>query len=452
MSCSAPATARHIWSSRSRRPEAAQAPRYALRVPDSQPATSVQTATLPALLVDSVSKRFSLPADKVQTLKERALHPIRSSERNTFEALHDISFHIEKGEFFGLVGRNGSGKSTLLKCIAGIYAADEGVIHHDGTLTSFIELGVGFNPELPAYDNVILNATLLGLDTDVARARYHDVMDFAELWEFENLKLKNYSSGMYVRLAFSVMLQVDADILLIDEVLAVGDAAFQQKCFDQFNRMRDEGKTIVFVTHGMDAVKRFCDRAMLIDKGTMVAVGTPEDISERYLELNFVAKGVDAESFESAVGNATLADIWIADHTGERQGSIRQGEKMSINADVTFHEPVENPWIEFAVLDENGELLISSTTQPNEEHVGEAPSGSYAAGQTARYKLEFDCPFAAGRCDVSISSGPDTTYSRFFRREKAASFVVTGHSGSGARIVVPHEWEVGPVAGDEVGR
>lgn len=428
------------------------APRYALRVPDSQPANSADAAALPALLIDSVSKRFSLPADKVQTLKERALHPIRSSERNTFEALHDVSFHVEKGEFFGLVGRNGSGKSTLLKCIAGIYAADEGAIHHDGTLTSFIELGVGFNPELPAYDNVILNATLLGLDTEIARERYRAVMDFAELWEFENLKLKNYSSGMYVRLAFSVMLQVDADILLIDEVLAVGDASFQQKCFDQFNRMRDEGKTIVFVTHGMDAVKRFCDRAMLIDKGRMVAVGTPEDISERYLELNFVAAGVDAESFESAVGNATLADVWIADDAGQRQGSIRQGTKMAINAEVTFHEPVENPWIEMSVLDENGDLLMTSSTQPYDDNEGAAPSGSFAAGQTARYKLEFDCPFAAGRCDVSISSGPDTTYSRFFRREKAASFVVTGRPGYGAKIVIPYEWEAGHADAGEVGR
>lgn len=247
------------------------------------------TEDLPALLIDGVSKQFSLPADRVQTLKERALHPIRSRERNTFDALSEVSFHIEKGEFFGLVGRNGSGKSTLLKCIAGIYAPDSGEIYHDGTITSFIELGVGFNPELPAQDNVVLNATLLGLDPDVARASYNDIMDFAGLWEFENLKLKNYSSGMYVRLAFSVMLQVDADILLIDEVLAVGDAAFQQKCFDQFDRMRSEGKTIVFVTHGMDNVNRFCDRALLLERGNIVTIGGPEEVSERYLEINQAA-------------------------------------------------------------------------------------------------------------------------------------------------------------------
>lgn len=248
-------------------------------------ATSAQPP-LPALVIDGVSKRFSLPVDRVQTLKERALHPIRSSERNEFDALRDISFHVEKGEFFGLVGRNGSGKSTLLKCVAGIYTADDGEIFHDGSISSFIELGVGFNPELPAFDNVVLNATLMGMEPEAARAAFTTVMDFAELWEFENLKLKNYSSGMYVRLAFSVMLQIDADILLIDEVLAVGDAAFQQKCFDQFTRMRDEGKTIVFVTHGMEAVRQFCDRAVLIDRGNMLTIGPADEVAEAYLEAN----------------------------------------------------------------------------------------------------------------------------------------------------------------------
>lgn len=241
---------------------------------------------LPALLIDGVSKRFSLPADRVQTLKERALHPIRSKERKRFVALDDVAFHVEKGEFFGLVGRNGSGKSTLLKCVAGIYKADDGEILHDGSISSFIELGVGFNPELPAFDNVVLNATLLGLDVDLARERFGEVMDFAELWEFENLKLRNYSSGMYVRLAFSVMLQIDADILLIDEVLAVGDASFQQKCFDQFERLIDEGRTIVFVSHGMEEVRRFCDRAALLDHGKLVGVGEAGAIAEQYLELN----------------------------------------------------------------------------------------------------------------------------------------------------------------------
>src|SRR5919199_2206655 len=196
----------------------------------------------PAVEVDAVSKTFRLPHERVHTLKERALHPLRRTRWDVLESLRDISFAVEPGEFFGIVGRNGSGKSTLLKCIAGIYRIDSGDVYVNGRMSTFIELGVGFNPDLVARDNIILNAIMLGLPRAEARERVDHVIEFAGLQEFTQLKLKNYSSGMHVRLAFSVMIQVDADILLIDEVLAVGDAAFQQKCFDVFHRMKDEGK------------------------------------------------------------------------------------------------------------------------------------------------------------------------------------------------------------------
>src|SRR5271165_961561 len=235
---------------------------------------------LPPIVVDAVSKTFRVPEERTHTLKERALHPLRRSGHEAFTALRDISFAVERGEFFGIVGRNGSGKSTLLKCLAGIYGADEGEIWCEGRMSTFIELGVGFNPDLAAFDNVALNGIMLGLTPREARGRYERVIEFAELEEFQDLKLKNYSSGMHVRLAFSVAIQVDADILLIDEVLAVGDAGFQQKCFDVFNRMRDEGRTIVFVTHDMSAVNRFCHRAMLLERGEMVALGDPNRVAD----------------------------------------------------------------------------------------------------------------------------------------------------------------------------
>src|SRR5829696_4624344 len=195
---------------------------------------STSAEGLPAVVVDSVSKQFRVPREQVHTLKERVLHPLRSGGYETFDALTDVSFSVQPGEFFGIVGRNGSGKSTLLKCLAGIYRVDDGEIYVNGRLSTFIELGVGFNMELAARDNAILNAIMLGLTRAEAEERYERILDFSELHEFEDLKLKNYSSGMLVRLAFSVMIQVDADILLIDEVLAVGDAAFQQKCYDEF--------------------------------------------------------------------------------------------------------------------------------------------------------------------------------------------------------------------------
>src|ERR671914_921314 len=198
--------------------------------------------------VAHLSKTFKLPHQRYSTLKERALHPFRSTEYDLLEAVHDVTVDVAEGEFFGIVGRNGSGKSTLLKCLAGIYEVTGGRIAVRGRLSPFIELGVGFNPDLTARDNVTINAIMLGLSRREARERFDEIIAFAELEEFLDLKLKNYSSGMSVRLAFSCAIQVDADVLLVDEVLAVGDAAFQQKCFEQFHRLKAAGKTIVFVT------------------------------------------------------------------------------------------------------------------------------------------------------------------------------------------------------------
>jgi ABC-type polysaccharide/polyol phosphate transport system ATPase subunit len=241
----------------------------------------------PAVSIQHLHKTFRLPRERVHTLKEYVLHPFRARNFDLLHAVRDVSVDIAPGEFFGIVGRNGSGKSTLLKCLAGIYATDEGELSINGRLSPFIELGVGFNMDLTARDNVIINAIMLGLSRKQARERFPDIIAFAELEEFTELKLKNYSSGMLVRLAFATAIQVDADILLIDEVLAVGDAAFQQKCFDEFGRLRQEGRTILFVTHDMGAVQRFCDRAMLLERGDVVDIGEPASIARQYNQLNF---------------------------------------------------------------------------------------------------------------------------------------------------------------------
>src|SRR3954449_5042105 len=249
-----------------------------------------------AIEVRDLEKTFRIPKRQVHTFKERALHPFRRGIYEELNVLRGISFDVLEGEFFGIAGRNGSGKSTLLKCLAGIYRADAGRIFINGRLSTFIELGVGFNPDLAARDNVMLNATMLGLSPREARRRVDAVVDFAELREFTELKLKNYSSGMMVRLAFSVMIQVDADILLIDEVLAVGDAAFQQKCFEEFERIKRSGTTVLLVTHDMGAVDRFCDRAMLLENGRCVEIGDSEHVGLRYLQLNFSEEARAAEA------------------------------------------------------------------------------------------------------------------------------------------------------------
>jgi ABC-type polysaccharide/polyol phosphate transport system ATPase subunit len=234
----------------------------------------------------SVSKTFRKPKERYSSLKERVLHPLRGEVYEEFRALDGVSVEVAPGEFFGIVGRNGSGKSTLLRCLAGIYGVDAGRVELRGRVAPFIDLGVGFNPELSAQDNALINAVMLGMSRREARSRLDAIFDFAGLDEFRALKVLNYSSGMIVRLAFAVTVQVDADTLLFDEVLAVGDEAFQQKCFDRFERIKAEGRTIVLVTHNMNMVERFCDRAMLLHGGKVAEVGDPAGVAEAYHRVN----------------------------------------------------------------------------------------------------------------------------------------------------------------------
>jgi ABC-type polysaccharide/polyol phosphate transport system ATPase subunit len=280
-----------------------------------------------SVAVHGVSKTFRLPHEQVHTLKERALHPFRKRQIEELRALQDVSVDIKGGEFFGIVGRNGSGKTTLMKCLAGIYQTDAGEIWLRGRMAPFIELGVGFNPDLTARDNVIINAIMLGLTPAEARERYDSIIEFAELGRFVDLKLKNYSSGMQVRLAFAVMVHVDADLLLIDEVLAVGDAAFQQKCYDVLTDLRRAGRTILLVTHDMDQVQRFCDRAMLLERGEVVAIGGAREVARRYTELNFAPQRELTEADAGAagagaVGAATIVECWPQTGEGVRTETL----------------------------------------------------------------------------------------------------------------------------------
>jgi ABC-type polysaccharide/polyol phosphate transport system ATPase subunit len=396
----------------------------------------------PALAAQGVHKHFKIPEERSHTLKERALHPLRPSRHESLHALKDISFAVEPGEFFGIVGRNGSGKSTLLKCLAGIYGVDEGKIWCNGRMSTFIELGVGFNPDLAAFENVALNGIMLGLSPKEARARYQRVIEFAELEEFQDLKLKNYSSGMHVRLAFSVAIQVDADILLIDEVLAVGDAAFQQKCFDVFNRMREEGRTIIFVTHDMGAVTRFCHRAMLLERGKMVSIGDPTDIADRYLEIAFGrAVGYDDPDVGSARmgdGAARVSDVWLGDDRAEHRAVAPQSEPLTLNALVLFNVDVLDPAVSMGLLNEHRQpVVVATTTQGHEE------TGGFKAGEWAVFTFSFHNMLAPGRYHTVLTithrgDGLDV----IDRFAGGLSFVVSGMSASGGMVEIPVQTEV----------
>jgi ABC-type polysaccharide/polyol phosphate transport system ATPase subunit len=391
----------------------------------------------PAVVVDHVTKRFVIPQERRHTLKERAMHPLSRPAVNRFEALDDVSFAVESGEFFGIVGRNGSGKSSLLKCLAGIYRTDAGQIYVSGRVSTFIELGVGFNPDLAARDNVVMNGIMLGLTPREARARFERVVQFAELEEFVDLKLKNYSSGMHVRLAFSVMVQVEADILLVDEILAVGDAAFQQKCFDVFFRMRDEGRTVLFVTHDMAAVQRFCHRAMLLDRGRVAAIGEPREVADRYLQLNFerLGQGDDGElgSPRAGDGAARVVDAWMEDEHGARQGALAQGRACAFRARVRFERAVENPSFAVAFVNPQHQNVFVASSATRTER-----SGRFEGGQTVEFGVSFENALAPGRYAVSTLVARED-HAIVDRWEGIFTFVVTGARSGGGLVDLAHD-------------
>ena len=241
-----------------------------------------------AIEVAGVSKTFRIPHEHRTYFKEYFLHPLRRTTYERNDALRDVTFSVEEGEFFGIFGPNGSGKSTLLRILAGIYVPDTGRVRVNGLLSPFIELGIGFDPDLTARDNIRINTTLAGLSRRQLDAKFDEILDFAELERFVDQQVKNYSSGMLMRLAFSIAIQIPFNILLLDEVLAVGDESFQQKCFAMFDRFKEEEKTIVLVTHQLELMSRFCDRVLLIEKGVVRATGTPADVVDLYRETALV--------------------------------------------------------------------------------------------------------------------------------------------------------------------
>jgi ABC-type polysaccharide/polyol phosphate transport system ATPase subunit len=408
----------------------------------SGPGTPI-SATAPAVAVKHLGKHFRLPHEQYHTLKERALHPFRSRSFDTLQAVDDVSVEIAPGEFFGIVGRNGSGKSTLLKCLAGIYAVDEGELSINGRLSPFIELGVGFNPDLTARDNVIINAIMLGLSRNQARERFDSIIAFAELEEFLDLKLKNYSSGMYVRLAFATAVQVNADILLIDEVLAVGDAAFQQKCFDEFTRLREAGRTLLFVTHDMGAVERFCDRAMLLERGRVVDIGQPSAIARQYNQINFQrirqAAAQDAPNEEGAHADhvAEVVSAWFESPAGEIISTINQGEQCVICMDVGFVGTVEDPVFAITLQNEHGYAAFATSS-----NVHEIGTGRFEPGTTASIRITFQNVLAPARYRLIATVSRAGLGADVYDTNVTGSIIVMPDRPGGGMADLPNSFEL----------
>jgi ABC-2 type transport system ATP-binding protein len=363
-----------------------------------------------AIEAREVEKTFRIPSHRIDSLKERAVHPFARVEYRELRALQDVSFDVHKGEFFGIVGRNGSGKSTLLKILASIYRADGGRIRMAGHPAPFIELGVGFNPDLTARENVVLNGVMMGLSQREAKRRLDAVLDFGELGEFVDLKLKNYSSGMMVRLAFSVMVQADAEILLIDEVLAVGDAAFQQKCLNAFHEMRDAGRTIVLVTHDMGTVQEFCHRAMLLHDGELTYVGDPEEAARRYLRFNFQAADGETGQAEQVMIpdiHARLVDAWLENGAGERVANVEGGQPLRLQAVVEARRELLSPVFGIHCMNADGVEVFGFNRSLD---VRDGQEDRLEVGQRVRIAGTIENPLTPGRylvnCWVARSRNP----------------------------------------------
>jgi ABC-type polysaccharide/polyol phosphate transport system ATPase subunit len=399
-----------------------------------------------AIQVEDLEKVFRIPTHRVDSFKERMVRPFAARDYRELRALDGVSFEIRQGEFFGIVGRNGSGKSTLLKTIASIYRADSGTIRMAGRLAPFIELGVGFNVELTARENVVLNGVMMGLTPRETRRRLDAVLDFAELREFVDLKLKNYSSGMLVRLAFSTMLQADADVLLIDEVLAVGDAAFQQKCADAFYRMKDEGKTIVLVTHEMTTVEDYCHRAMLIDGGRIAQIGDPAETGQEYLRLNFergvATGGADQHSVSEGV---RLLDAWVEDGAGERVTSIEHGDRVNLRLRLEAERDISHPEVGLVLANADGLGLFQFGTAIDVSD----ESGRVPAGRRIEVNASLDNPLAPGRYFVhcGIQPGGGSPGSSLYA-PNAIDFVVYGGPQTRGLIALDHVIETAVQEGD----
>jgi ABC-type polysaccharide/polyol phosphate transport system ATPase subunit len=397
-----------------------------------------------AIQVEDLHKSFRIPTQRVDSLKERFVHPFAAREYRELHALDGISFEIRQGEFFGIVGRNGSGKSTLLKLLASIYRADSGRIAIAGRLAPFIELGVGFNHELTARENVVLNGVMMGLTPKEMRRRLDAVIDFAELREFADLKLKNYSSGMLVRLAFSVMLEADADVLLIDEVLAVGDASFQQKCADAFHQIKDEGKTVVLVTHEMAAVESYCHRAMLLSDGQVQHVGDPAETGREYMKLNFASEQGDGDGgagleTEETEGGARLLSCQIVDSAGEEKPTLERGEPIRFSAEVELLREVPGLHIGFVVATADDVSMFEVSVPVASK------DGHDIKGDRIAVTAEVENPLAPGR--HFIHCGIQSPFGISVYSERVATFVVYGEQTRG--IIAPeYEYEAEIVGGE----
>lgn len=380
--------------------------------------------------VNGVAKTFVLPHDKTASLKKAAINIFRSKPKaEEFEVLRDINFEVKKGEFFGILGRNGSGKSTLLKLLASIYTPTEGEISIKGRLTPFIELGVGFNPELTGTENVYLNGAILGLTEKEIGEKYDEIVKFAEIERFMDQKLKNYSSGMQVRLAFAIAIVAHNEVLLIDEVLAVGDERFQNKCMKVFRDIKkDPEQTVVFVSHDMAAVQKFCDRVLVIHDGEVKFIGSAEEGTFLYKQLNFP----ELMQSEKYGDKDSRADVTLRNSQGKKQTTFHDGEEMFVHVkvkDAKLRKDIHHAGV--AIYADDGRYIFG----PNTVLDGyDGIDGDFV------YRVKLN--LGAGRYFLKLGLFGDDTQDIKLFMERAAEFGMNGSKDWEGLTRLEHSWQV----------
>jgi ABC-2 type transport system ATP-binding protein len=388
----------------------------------------------PALEVADVSKKFRLYRERPSSLKARLIHSRMRAE--DFWALRDVSFDIPEGSSLGLIGHNGSGKTTLLKIVAGILRPTSGMVRQRGRLAALLELGAGFHPELTGRENVYLNASFLGLSRRETDAAYKGIVAFAELEDFMDNQVKFYSSGMLVRLGFAVAVHVDPEVLLIDEVLAVGDEAFQAKCLDRIRQFQRDGRTIVLVTHALDTVTQICDRAVMLHHGEVHAAGAPADVVR---EMRHVLLGTTDPGFvpEEGTRQAEIASVELIWGSGSSETAMRRGDGLTIQVDVRTNEPVADLDVDFQILDgaTNHAVLDSRTSS----------HGISIARFDGKKRIRFrigSFPYSAGKYWVTVGLSSRETGRLYHVQTQRYGFDVVDAVRIQDRIDVPVDVEV----------
>lgn len=388
--------------------------------------------------VEHLWKTFQIPHERRTTLFENLMGLMRPNQYETFTVLKDVSFEVNEGECVGIIGDNGSGKSTLLKIIANILRPTSGRVKVKGKITPFLELGVGFQPDLTARENVGVYATIMGLSKREIRNRTDDVLKFAGLEKFQDTKLKNLSSGMQVRLAFSTAIQTDPDILLVDEVLAVGDMEFQQKCFQVFNRYRKEGVTILFVSHDLGAVRRFCDKTLLLGKGTRLAFGNTEEIIDRYIYRagNSIEKGQSKENLVRwGNGKILITRVEFLDKFGSESTRFNSSDAMTVRIHYNAKERIIDPIFGIALYNDQGQHLYGTNTSLKDVPIDHVEGIGYVELVIERI------PMINGRffLSVAVHSRDDVPYDWI---DKYHSFDVISKGRDVGLFEVPCKWVI----------